>query len=432
MPDSEPKRLWPRLLLIALPALAIVAFVYLKDDPLGDHSDLMPKPLQIAGGDEVFAAWVEAAEKGDEESWHDIDMEFLDSIAGHASLDEVTTAKILEANRGAIEAAFHVDTLGSFTFPQLKNLDDPSDYLNSMMSMAKNLKLFGITHARDGDFVAAKNTALVSLRFSDHQIGGAGSLISLLVAITSQTATYSSVENIIDHGAPDDVLEEFSSALANEPEIGAALRHCIRIEFSLLGGAIDRAKTKDPDQWDDLMDLMDLPHPPNRLLFKRNRTINGFAKAYRELIAASKLLPIERPFALEIELEGNSRRFSSNAFGDYLIGSTTPIFWQMLSAPDFRLANRRLLRTKIAVLRYQIATGSLPGTLNALVPNYFDAVPLDPFDGKPVRYDPTRGAMWVIGQDLIDDGGTIKPDEKGFDRYAPDPTLFVRDAPLEP
>lgn len=34
------------------------------------------------------------------------------------------------------------------------------------------------------------------------------------------------------------------------------------------------------------------------------------------------------------------------------------------------------------------------------------AVPLDPFDGKPFRYDPKRGVVYSVGKNLVDNGGS--------------------------
>jgi hypothetical protein len=50
--------------------------------------------------------------------------------------------------------------------------------------------------------------------------------------------------------------------------------------------------------------------------------------------------------------------------------------------------------------------GGLPQTLEALVPDYLSALPVDPFDGKPLRYN--TKALWCTGPDLTDDGGSLE------------------------
>ena len=47
--------------------------------------------------------------------------------------------------------------------------------------------------------------------------------------------------------------------------------------------------------------------------------------------------------------------------------------------------------------------GELPDKLEALIPRYLPELPMDPFDGKPLRYD--KAKIWSVGANLKDDGG---------------------------
>lgn len=67
----------------------------------------------------------------------------------------------------------------------------------------------------------------------------------------------------------------------------------------------------------------------------------------------------------------------------------------------------RCAQTACAVERYQLKHQTLPPTLEALVPEFLDAIPQDPFTGAPLKYR-TRGEGYVvygIGDDGTDDGG---------------------------
>jgi hypothetical protein len=66
----------------------------------------------------------------------------------------------------------------------------------------------------------------------------------------------------------------------------------------------------------------------------------------------------------------------------------------------------------IAVKRYQLRHGSLPPDLNALVPEFLPAVPRDPVDGHPLRYQVLPRdtfLLYSIGSDNIDNGGDPNP-----------------------
>jgi hypothetical protein len=80
----------------------------------------------------------------------------------------------------------------------------------------------------------------------------------------------------------------------------------------------------------------------------------------------------------------------------------------------------RSLMVLVAVERYRLKRGKWPDTLEDLKPDFLKAIPLDPFDGKPIRYL-KRGdgvTVYSVGHDGVDNGGTIdrsKTTESGID-----------------
>jgi hypothetical protein len=79
-------------------------------------------------------------------------------------------------------------------------------------------------------------------------------------------------------------------------------------------------------------------------------------------------------------------------------------------------------RTALAAERYRLERGAWPDNLQALVPEYMDEVPADPFDGQPLRYRvaPDRVVIYSVHENRTDDGGDLetKPEASG-------PTLDV-------
>jgi hypothetical protein len=61
-------------------------------------------------------------------------------------------------------------------------------------------------------------------------------------------------------------------------------------------------------------------------------------------------------------------------------------------------------RVVCALKLYQLAHGTPPEQLADLVPDFLSSVPIDPFDGKPLRYrrDGTNWVIWSVGSDLKD------------------------------
>jgi hypothetical protein len=90
----------------------------------------------------------------------------------------------------------------------------------------------------------------------------------------------------------------------------------------------------------------------------------------------------------------------------------------------------RTARAALAVERFRIANGHLAETLGQLVPTWLDEVPLDPFDGEPLRFrsDTSSFTVYSVGRNRTDDGGTIGHfglGNEGTERFSPDIGLLV-------
>jgi hypothetical protein len=70
------------------------------------------------------------------------------------------------------------------------------------------------------------------------------------------------------------------------------------------------------------------------------------------------------------------------------------------------------VRTAIAIERYRLETNKLPEGLDSLVPKYIEKIPIDPYDGKPLRYKRLEKGYTVYSIGLYggDNGGTPKQD----------------------
>jgi len=91
-----------------------------------------------------------------------------------------------------------------------------------------------------------------------------------------------------------------------------------------------------------------------------------------------------------------------------------PAFSRIVQLDVRHVAARRVALTALAVERYRLAEGRLPGSLSDLVPTYLEAVPEDPFDGQDLRFRrlATGYVVYSIGEDLSDDEGADRDAEK--------------------
>jgi len=99
--------------------------------------------------------------------------------------------------------------------------------------------------------------------------------------------------------------------------------------------------------------------------------------------------------------------------GRYILtGLLLPGLQKAFTRDALRSAHIRNAVVALAMERFRVANaGNLPETLSALVPAYLKELPVDPYDGKPVRYKRREKGyiVYCVGPDEKDDGGVERP-----------------------
>jgi len=81
----------------------------------------------------------------------------------------------------------------------------------------------------------------------------------------------------------------------------------------------------------------------------------------------------------------------------------------------------RSARLALAAERYRLDNGRFPENLEQLTGRYIEQVPIDPFDGQPLRYlmDKEQVTIYSVYENMQDDGGNVlweRCDVDGRDR----------------
>jgi hypothetical protein len=86
-----------------------------------------------------------------------------------------------------------------------------------------------------------------------------------------------------------------------------------------------------------------------------------------------------------------------------------PAFRFVIEQAVYSEAVRRQAVTAIAIERFHLANGRLPGTLAELVPAFIEAIPLDPMDKNSMRYqaEADNFTLWSIAWDQQDNHGKL-------------------------
>src|SRR5262249_8508018 len=138
-------------------------------------------------------------------------------------------------------------------------------------------------------------------------------------------------------------------------------------------------------------------------------------------IAALRLPPNERFVELKKAQEAQESSTRRKTFAAEMFDSESRSI-ENARFDASALARLQVARTALAIERWRLSHDKrLPDSLSELVPEYLPSVPLDSFDGQPLRYKKLEHGYFVysIGSDFKDDGGKEKPadvsDWAGYD-----------------
>ena len=120
-------------------------------------------------------------------------------------------------------------------------------------------------------------------------------------------------------------------------------------------------------------------------------------------VAIARMPVEEQPGPLR-ELEAFAKQMPTLA---RLLG---PAVTKVANAYHRNVAQLRCCLIMLAAERYRLAQGHWPAAIADLVPKYLPAVPLDPYDGAPLRLRLLKDGLVIysVGDNRQDDGGQIR------------------------
>lgn len=250
-----------------------------------------------------------------------------------------------------------------------------------------------------------------------------------------------------------DLYGSIREEMAFDPDLAPDVAHVLsRAEptfdapFVLRAGGIAVKDTVSNYLRGHMDDYLYMVHPPrrhNRLrarLFVRERDAIAFAERInREVVdIASELPDVARRELDEFEY-GYAGDGSESGEVIEVVNMFIPSYWRYISDVHSSMLERGATRLMLAIERYRLDhEGAPPASLDALVPEYLDEVPIDPlsdarepfgyrlitaFDPDPLvspkgrmlsdeflPIPPRRYLLWSAGRDHVDDGGDAEHD----------------------
>jgi hypothetical protein len=326
-------------------------------------------------------------------------------------------------------------------FPRFRFVTDYSRGFDTLLPHLKELKplahLFSV-RARLHAEAAAPSQSARDIQFIVHlaqTLDEEPLLISLMVRAAILQIAVKTTESTLAHGPmepatletlktafhtvePDDLLAQ---ALSGEMTLSIPMFRMSRAEINATAARDEQGNTveRPPIKYDGK------PNPFLWLSGFMERDLNFFLATMTKGV---QLTTNDYPAALQLVTHFETSGIKGRERFCFLSSMLLPALGKAAERTASVHAYLRLAETALAIEQFHLVNQRRPADLRELVPTFLDAVPVDPFDGQPLRYRQTeRGyVLYSVDRDRRDDGGRERPARtKSSDKTPYDLTFIV-------
>lgn len=330
------------------------------------------------------------------------------------------TGQYLHDNRAVLDLLHQAATLSHCRYPRdfSQGLDMEITWLSKLRQCAFLLKLEAIYNLETGQHDSAVQSLQSSMALSQSIYPTV--LIEQLVRIAVMSLNIQTLETLLNRTSLADAqLQTLSDALqAENPK--ASLSIAIQGE-RCLGIAVFRGTGTTG------MNGLSGPGSASYRALRPLRAIGYLqrdAAGYLDLMQAF-LDTLELPTAKGME---RAETLTLEEYGGMFTGILAPALVRVTQLAARAETQQQVALTALAVERYRLNHNAVPEQLSQLQPDYLKTVPIDPFDGKPLRYQQRNSGyvVYSIGEDRTDEGGKERVKQsQGGQKGAPWDITFV-------
>ena len=330
----------------------------------------------------------------------------LDDLLSNTNWDDVLASTALASNRETLACWDAAAKLPDFQVPE-SNFDDLVPYLAEWKRLAQVAEVRENVLLHNGQDKEAFDLIMQHVQLGQQMQNAHGPLIDYLVGTAVLSMGLGQMQHWVGmtHLTPSQLNGYIHQLGLNPDKKGTAFANAIKAEYQWQIGMLDamrQGKITNPDSNNYY------PRPRWWLpLYNFSQTKALFAEGDLMLVKAASHhfnevnlpeLDSSRPNIVSIYLSGN-------AVGQILYYMAMPAVIPSLATKSKGDVQLQATRTILALRAYQLTHGNLPPDLSVLVPEFLDAVPVDDFDGQPMRYSMEKKIVYSVGKNLKDDGG---------------------------
>ncbi|MEO1584221.1 MAG: hypothetical protein AAFR96_06580 [Planctomycetota bacterium] len=160
-------------------------------------------------------------------------------------------------------------------------------------------------------------------------------------------------------------------------------------------------------------DLLAMLTMPDAVPVVTSSTYAAWADRLADLVESTNVSSAEDRLRAENAAQPLSALLAQAISGGYLDSFSYEYGYHTLITTEAKArTEREALTTMLAIATYQAKHGYSPQRLDELVPEYLERLPIDGFDGKPLRYTSrphNRYELYSVGWDGVDNRGSWHP-----------------------
>jgi hypothetical protein len=323
-------------------------------------------------------------------------------LADYTNWDETEARDILAKNKTALTVMREAWSRPYLQVDAVTNIDQKFDYLGdwrhlAQLALVEARLLFNSGHEAQG-FTQAMDV----IRFGQRIQQADGTIIHYYVGSAIKNLGLYYIRQFTDTTTLSPTnLVSISEKLTNFEASQEALRESLKIEYETDSKKFDdfasMAATNSTFyfQWVYSADKSKM-----ELADQTFCMMSALTNCYAAGIASIPVAKTNESFVSFV-----AKFVHGNMVGTILNEMTLETRSGMLARKCRENVSVRATRAVLALRAFQIVTHKPASSLQELTPDFLEAVPLDDFDGRPMRYSPGKKEVYSVGVDLIDSGG---------------------------
>jgi hypothetical protein len=337
--------------------------------------------------------------------WPEKQDDQLYKLVRDTNWDNALASTVLTSNREALADWDAAAKLPDFQVPEI-NFNDYLSYLADWKRVSQIAEVRENVLLHNGQDKDAFDKIMDHVHLGEQMQNAHGPLIDYLVGTAVRSMGLNQMQHWVGktHLTPNQLKNYIRQLQFSPDEEGLAFANAIKAEYQY---QITMVEMTCNGKMTNLIAGGYYPRiSPWWPVFNFSQTKALFAQGALKLVKAAShhyneanVTDMEsRPNLVSIYLSGN-------AVGQILYYMAIPAVIPSLATKSKNDTQLQATRTILALRAYQLTHGNLPPDLDALVPEFLDEVPVDDFDGQPLRYSAERKIVYSVGQNLKDDDG---------------------------